>query len=246
MKIIFSPSKEMKVGELNSPFSFSPKFKDESKEILNILKNLDKNQIEKIMKIKGELLEETYSNIINYELNPEIKAINLYNGVAFKKLEIEQYTSKELEYLNNSIIILSAMYGALNPFDNIKKYRLDMTMKISENSLYSFWSEKVTVYINELLSQDSEKILLNLASNEYSKMINKKSLNFKMITIDFKEFKNGKYLSVSSFSKQGRGMLLNYLIKNQITNIEDIKKFSKEGYSFNSELSNENTIIFSR
>lgn len=246
MKIIFSPSKEMKVGELNSPFSFSPKFKDESKEILNILKNLDKNQIEKIMKIKGELLEETYSNIINYDSRSDVKAINLYNGVAFKKLEIEQYTSKELEYLNNSIIILSAMYGALNPFDNIKKYRLDMTMKISENSLYSFWSEKVTVYINELLSQDSEKILLNLASNEYSKIINKKSLNFKMITIDFKEFKNGKYLSVSSFSKQGRGMLLNYLIKNQITNIEDIKKFSKEGYSFNSELSNENTIIFSR
>ena len=246
MKIIFSPSKEMKVGELNSPFSFSPKFKDESKEILNILKNLDKNQIEKIMKIKGELLEETYSNIINYDSLSVVKAINLYNGVAFKKLGIEQYTSKELEYLNNSIIILSAMYGALNPFDNIKKYRLDMTMKISENSLYSFWSEKVTVYINELLSQDSEKILLNLASNEYSKMINKKSLNFKMITIDFKEFKNGKYLSVSSFSKQGRGMLLNYLIKNQITNIEDIKKFSKEGYSFNSELSNENTIIFSR
>lgn len=246
MKIIFSPSKEMKVGELNSPFSFSPKFKDESKEILNILKNLDKNQIEKIMKIKGELLEETYSNIINYDSRSDVKAINLYNGVAFKKLEIEQYTSKELEYLNNSIIILSAMYGALNPFDNIKKYRLDMTMKISENSLYSFWSEKVTVYINELLSQDSEKILLNLASNEYSKIINKKSLNFKMITIDFKEFKNGKYSSISSFSKQGRGMLLNYLIKNQITNIEDIKKFSKEGYSFNSELSNENTIIFSR
>ncbi|WP_294727611.1 YaaA family protein [uncultured Fusobacterium sp.] len=246
MKVIFSPSKEMKVGELNSPFSFSPKFKDESKEILNILKNLDKNQIEKIMKIKGELLEETYSNIINYELNPEIKAINLYNGVAFKKLELESYNSKELEYLNNSLIILSAMYGALNPFDNIKKYRLDMIMKISENSLYSFWSEKVTAYINELLSQDSEKILLNLASNEYSKIINKKSLNFKMITVDFKEFKNGKYLSVSSFSKQGRGMLLNYLIKNQITNIEDIKKFSKEGYSFNSELSNENTIIFSR
>lgn len=246
MKAIFSPSKEMKVGELNSPFSFSPKFKDESVEILNILKNLDKNQIKKIMKIKGELLEETYNNIVNFDLNSEIKAINLYNGIAFKKLEIENYSSKELEYLNNSLIILSAMYGALNPFDNIKKYRLDMTMKISENSLYSFWSEKVTTYINELLSQDSDKILLNLASNEYSKLINKKSLNFKMITVDFKEFKNGKYSSVSSFSKQGRGMMLNYLVKNQITNIEDIKKFNEEKYSFNSELSNENTIIFSR
>lgn len=246
MKIIFSPSKEMKVGELNSPFSFSPKFKNESNEILNILKTLDKNQIEKIMKIKGELLEETYNNIINYNSLSEIKAINLYNGVAFKKLELESYNSKELEYLNNSLIILSAMYGALNPFDNIKKYRLDMTMKISETSLYSFWSEKVTSYINDLLSQDNEKILLNLASNEYSKMINKKTLNFKMITVDFKEFKNGKYSSVSSFSKQGRGMLLNYLIKNQITNIEEIKKFNEDRYSFNSELSNENTIIFSR
>lgn len=246
MKIIFSPSKEMKVGELSSLFSFSPKFKNESVEILNILTNLDKNQIEKIMKIKGELLEETYNNIVNFDLNSEIKAINLYNGIAFKKLEIKNYSSKELEYLNNSLIILSAMYGVLNPFDNIKKYRLDMTMKISENSLYSFWSEKVTTYINELLSQDSDKILLNLASNEYSKLINKKSLNFKMITVDFKEFKNGKYSSVSSFSKQGRGMMLNYLVKNQITNIEDIKKFNEEGYSINSELSNENTIIFSR
>lgn len=246
MKIIFSPSKDMKVGELNSPFSFSPKFKDESKKILNILKILDKNQIEKIMKIKGELLEETYYNIANYDSLSETKAINLYNGVAFKKLELESYNSKELEYLNNSLIILSAMYGALNPFDNIKKYRLDMIMKISENSLYSFWSEKVTAYINELLSQDSEKILLNLASNEYSKMINKKSLNFKMITVDFKEFKNGKYSSISSFSKQGRGMMLDYLIKNQITNIEEIKKFNEDRYSFNSELSNENTIIFSR
>lgn len=246
MKAIFSPSKEMKVGELNSPFSFSPKFKDESKEILNILKNLDKNQIEKIMKIKGELLEETYNNIINYDSLSVVKAINLYNGVAFKKLELESYNSRELEYLNNSLIILSAMYGALNPFDNIKKYRLDMTMKISENSLYSFWSEKVTAYINELLSQDSDKILLNLASNEYSKLINKKSLNFKMITVDFKEFKNGKYSSISSFSKQGRGMMLDYLIKNQITNIEEIKKFNEDRYSFNSELSNENTIIFSR
>lgn len=246
MKIIFSPSKEMKVGELNSLFSFSPKFKDESKEILNILKILDKNQFEKIMKIKDELLEETYYNIANYDSLSETKAINLYNGVAFKKLELESYNSKELEYLNNSLIILSAMYGALNPFDNIKKYRLDMTMKISENSLYSFWSEKVTVYINELLSQDSEKILLNLASNEYSKIINKKALNFKMVTVDFKEFKNGKYSSVSSFSKQGRGMMLDYLIKNQITNIEEIKKFNEDRYSFNSELSNENTIIFSR
>ena len=246
MKIIFSPSKEMKVGKLNSPFSLSPKFKDESKEILNILKILDKNQIEKIMKIKGELLEETYYNIANYDSLSETKAINLYNGVAFKKLELESYNSKELEYLNNSLIILSAMYGALNPFDNIKKYRLDMTMKISENSLYSFWSEKVTVYINELLSQNSEKILLNLASNEYSKIINKKALNFKMVTVDFKEFKNGKYSSVSSFSKQGRGMMLDYLIKNQITNIEEIKKFNEDRYSFNSELSNENTIIFSR
>ena len=246
MKIIFSPSKDMKVGELNSPFSFSPKFKDESKKILNILKILDKNQIEKIMKIKGELLEETYYNIANYDSLSETKAINLYNGVAFKKLELESYNSKELEYLNNSLIILSAMYGALNPFDNIKKYRLDMTMKISENSLYSFWSEKVTAYINELLSQDSEKILLNLASNEYSKMINKQSLNFKIITVDFKEFKNGKYSSISSFSKQGRGMMLDYLIKNQITNIEEIKKFNEDRYSFNSELSNENTIIFSR
>ena len=120
MKIIFSPSKEMKVGELNSRFSFSPKFKNESNEILNILKTLDKTQIEKIMKIKGELLEETYNNIVNYNSLSEIKAINLYNGIAFKKLELESYNSKNWNILTIHLLYYQLCMELLIPLIILK------------------------------------------------------------------------------------------------------------------------------
>ena len=119
-------------------------------------------------------------------------------------------------------------------------------MKIDSTSLYSFWNRIVTDYIINLLQKDSDKVLINLASGEYSKMIERKNFPYKIIDIDFKENKNGKFQSVSSFAKQGRGSMLNYLIKNKIDDAEKIKEFSELGYSLNIELSDNNKFIFTR
>ena len=140
MKIIFSPSKEMRDNEILSLPSSPVFFKEKNFELLKKLQSFSKEEIAEIMKIKGKLLEETFENIKNFDSLKVVSALSLYNGVSFKNLELEKYSKDNIEYANNTLLILSAFYGVLRPSDSVRKYRLDMTMKIDSTSLYSFWN----------------------------------------------------------------------------------------------------------
>ena len=245
MKIIFSPSKEMREENIfeSKKIEFTEsKFKDKANILIGILKEKSLSEIENIMKLKGELLNKTYKDIQDYDKLKSIPAISMYYGVSFKELNLEDYSEKSLKYLKNNLLILSALYGISMPFDLLKKYRLDMTMSIMDKGLYSFWKKDVTDYILNIL--DKDEILLNLASGEFSKMIDSKKIP--MINIDFKEEKDGVYKSVSTYSKKARGKFLNYLIKNQINNLEDIKEVELDKYSLNKDLSDEKNFVFTR
>ena len=245
MKIIFSPSKEMREENIfeNKKIEFTEsKFKDKTNILIGILKEKSLSEIENIMKLKGELLNKTYKDIQDYDKLKSIPAISMYYGVSFKELNLEDYSEKSLEYLKNNLLILSALYGVLLAFDLVKKYRLDMTMSIIDKGLYNFWKKDINDYISNILSKD--EVLLNLASGEFSKMIDSKKIS--IINVDFKEEKDGAYKSVSTYSKKARGQFLNYLVKNQIDNLEDIKKIKLEGYSLNNTLSDEKNFIFTR
>ena len=245
MKIIFSPSKEMREENIfkNKKIEFTEsKFKDKTNILIDILKEKSISEIENIMKLKGELLNKTYKDIQDYDKLKSIPAISMYYGVSFKELNLEDYSEKSLEYLKNNLLILSALYGVLLAFDLVKKYRLDMTMSIIDKGLYNFWKKDINDYISNILSKD--EVLLNLASSEFSKMIDSKKIS--IINIDFKEEKDGIYKSVSTYSKKARGQFLNYLVKNQIDNLEDIKKIKLDGYSLNNTLSDEKNFIFTR
>ena len=245
MKIIFSPSKEMREENIfeNKKIEFTEsKFKDKTNILIGILKEKSLSEIENIMKLKGELLNKTYKDIQDYDKLKFIPAISMYYGVSFKELNLEDYSEKSLEYLKNNLLILSALYGVSLAFDLFKKYRLDMTMSIIDKGLYNFWKKDINDYISNILSKD--EVLLNLASGEFSKLIDNKKIS--MINIDFKEEKDGAYKSVSTYSKKARGQFLNYLIKNQIANLEDIKKIKLDGYSLNKDLSDEKNLIFTR
>lgn len=245
MKIIFSPSKEMREENIfeNKKIEFTEsKFKDKTNILIGILKEKSLSEIENIMKLKGKLLNKTYKDIQDYDKLKFIPAISMYYGVSFKELNLEDYSEKSLEYLKNNLLILSALYGVLLAFDLVKKYRLDMTMSIIDKGLYNFWKKDINDYISNILSKD--EVLLNLASGEFSKLIDNKKIS--MINIDFKEEKDGAYKSVSTYSKKARGQFLNYFIKNQIANLEDIKKIKLDGYSLNNALSDEKNFIFTR
>ncbi|WP_454953758.1 YaaA family protein [Fusobacterium hwasookii] len=245
MKIIFSPSKEMREENIfkNKKIEFTEsKFKDKTNILIDILKEKSISEIENIMKLKGELLNKTYKDIQDYDKLKSIPAISMYYGVSFKELNLEDYSEKSLKYLKNNLLILSALYGVSLAFDLLKKYRLDMTMSIIDKGLYNFWKKDINDYISNILSKD--EVLLNLASSEFSKMIDSKKIS--IINIDFKEEKDGIYKSVSTYSKKARGQFLNYLVKNQIDNLEDIKKIKLDGYSLNNTLSDEKNFIFTR
>ena len=245
MKIIFSPSKEMREENIfeSKKIEFTEsKFKDKTNILIGILKEKSLSEIENIMKLKGELLNKTYKDIQDYDKLKSIPAISMYYGVSFKELNLEDYSEKSLEYLKNNLLILSVLYGVLLAFDLVKKYRLDMTMSIIDKGLYNFWKKDINDYISNILSKD--EVLLNLASGEFSKLIDNKKIS--MINIDFKEEKDGAYKSVSTYSKKARGQFLNYLVKNEIGNLEDIKKIKLDGYSLNNTLSDEKNFIFTR
>ena len=245
MKIIFSPSKEMREENIfeNKKIEFTEfKFKDKTNILMSVLKEKSIDEIKNIMKLKGDLLDKTYKDIQNHKKLKNVPAISMYYGVSFKELELEDYSEKSLKYLKNNLLILSALYGVLLAFDLVKKYRLDMTMSIIDKGLYNFWKKDINDYISNILNKD--EILLNLASGEFSKMIDSKKIP--MINIDFKEEKDGVYKSVSTYSKKARGKFLNYLIKNQINNLEDIKEVELDKYSLNKDLSDEKNFVFTR
>ena len=245
MKIIFSPSKEMReenIFEQKIEEHTMPRFEEKTLFLNKKLKNKSLDEIANIMKLKGNLLEKTYENIKNFDKLKSIPAISMYYGVAFKELDLIDYSKENLNYLADNVFILSAFYGASSPFDLLKNYRLDMTMNILEGGLYNFWKKDINDYLQSILKKD--EILLNLASGEFSKLIDKKVID--IISLDFREEKNGIFKSVSSYSKQARGKFLDYIIKNRIEDVEEIKNIEIAGYKFNKNLSDERNLIFTR
>lgn len=245
MKIIFSPSKEMReenIFEQKIEEHTMPHFEEKTLLLNKKLKNKSLDEIANIMKLKGNLLEKTYENIKNFDKLKSIPAISMYYGVAFKELDLIDYSKESLNYLADNVFILSAFYGVSFSFDLLKNYRLDMTMNILEGGLYNFWKNDINDYLQSILKKN--EILLNLASGEFSKLIDKKVID--MISLDFREEKNGVFKSVSSYSKQARGKFLDYIIKNRIEDVEKIKNIEIAGYKFNKNLSDERNLIFTR
>lgn len=237
MKYIFSPSKGMsynknfKIQNLeNSTIIFNEK----TELILKKIQNFDLESFEKIFKIKNQLLLDTYQNYKNYENLESKEAILLYDGVSFKELNIYDYTEEEINFLKKNVFILSAFYGVSNALTKIKPYRLDMGHKILDISLYKYWGKEISDFFKN-------EMIVNIASNEFSKMIPKNQL----LNIVFKKIKNGKLVSLSSSEgKTMRGKYLNFVIQNQISNIDSLKNFSENGYIFSEENSDKHNICF--
>lgn len=237
MKIIIAPSKTQNIKNLEK--SNTLVFNDE--KTINLFKDLKKESKEslgKLMKIKNKLLDNTYETYQNFqEDNLRVKAIDLYTGVVFKEINTEKYNKEQTNYLNKHLVILSAMYGVVRPNDYLWPYRLDMNMKLKNINLYDYWKNSVKDYFKEA------KVIINLSSNEFSKMVS--YYQDKMITIHFKEEDlKGKLRTVSYNAKKARGQIAHQLIINEISSTEKIKKLTILDYKYNEELSTNNNWVF--
>ncbi len=205
--IVFAPTKTMKQVEcLNE--GTSPVFLENSEKLRSILKTYQKEDLASLMKIKNKTLDLTYDYFS--KVYPETMAIHAYSGIAFKQIEHFDY-----QYLANNALIFSGLYGVLRPTDRIKPYRLDFTMpKITEDNLYKFWQEDVSDYINTI----NPAYILNLASEEFTKLIRKTiSIDTTIIDLEFNEKVNSTNL------KKIRGQIFNYCIKHQIYDYEELE-----------------------
>lgn len=235
MKIIFSPSKEM---SFPNSYKEATNYSDKTKTIISELKNLNKDEIKNIYKISDKVADEVLNYIDNFYIEESYRAIEMYTGLAFRKFDIDSLNPNERSYLDEHLVILSAFYGPINPEKLVRPYRLDMNtgIKIDGLSLKNFWKDEFNSAFEE------GETILNLASDEFSSLIDRKK--FKIYDFDFFEKKDGKLKSHSTISKKSRGLMLNYICKNKIKNLEDLKNFNLEGFKFDEELSTELKFTF--
>lgn len=252
MKILISPSKTIKLdSEQKSKIHSVPKFINESLELASILKKYSAKDLSKLMSISDNLSEinyeryQSFDNISNE--NNSKQAILIFKGDVYEPIEINNYNTKDFEFMQTNLRIISGLYGILKPMDLIKPYRLEMSTKLNNNygkNLYEFWGSKLSNYLNN----DSEKDIpiINLASNEYFKAINIPKLRERVIDIEFKERKNDIYKIIGIMAKKARGEMVNYIIKNKITKYSDLKEFNVNGYKYNEKFSTDNKLSFTR
>jgi cytoplasmic iron level regulating protein YaaA (DUF328/UPF0246 family) len=152
-------------------------------------------------------------------------------------------------YLNEHLGILSGLYGVLKPLDLMQPYRLEMGTKLKNtrgDNLYEFWGEKITDIINKQMADSDDKVLINLASNEYFKSVKKKALDAQIITPRFEDEKNGQYKVISFYAKKARGLMVKYAADNKLTKAEQLKQFDLAGYYYCEDASDDKTWTFRR
>lgn len=252
-KIVISPAKSMDFESKTAIIAFTnPNFLDQSEKIMNVLQ---KKSPKKLMELMG--ISDTLANL-NWKRNQEWttvnspknakQAISAFTGDVYMGLDVTTLTEQELKFLQDKLCIISGLYGILKPLDLIQPYRLEMGSKLkigTKQNLYDFWKNEITNYLNTELSEND--YLINLASNEYFKAIDKKSLSAKnIITPEFKDYKNGELKMISFFAKKARGLMVRFIAKNKIDTIEDLKQFNYEGYAFDANLSTSEKLVFTR
>lgn len=252
---LLSPAKTLDFETPTTIKEYSyPAFLADSEYLIGKLKKLSVKQIRKLMSLSEDLgqlnFDRFQSWVKQYDENNGKQALLAFKGDVYVGLDATSLTENELLFANNHVRILSGLYGLLKPLDLMLPYRLEMGTSFAvtpkKNNLYKFWGDKLTDSLNEELKSHSSKCIINLASGEYFKAINTKKLMGDLITVDFKEWKDGDYKMIGFFAKKARGLMTRYIIDNNIDNPEEIKGFDTEGYHFNSTLSNTNKWVFTR
>ena len=252
MKLVLSPAKSLDYEtKLPTTKTTESCFLAESERLNKLLKKKSAKSLSTLMHISDNLGQLNYERNQDWELpftkDNARQAIYAFSGDVYRGLDAYTIDTNKLEKVEDTVRILSGLYGVLKPLDLIQPYRLEMGTKMpvgTNKNLYEFWKKKITKALNDELEDD--ELFLNLASNEYFKAIDTKTLKVPVVNVAFKEFKNGQYKIVAIFAKLARGLMTRYIIDTDAKTIDDIKGFNLENYGFSEELSSENELVFTR
>jgi len=252
MKIVISPAKSLDF-ETPAPLKkyTSGVFLKEAEKLNEVLKKKSPKKLSELMSISPKLGELNWQRNqdwhLPFTLENAKQAVYAFKGDVYIGLDAYTLPEAKIQELQQKLRILSGQYGILKPLDLMQAYRLEMGTKLKvgkEDNLYQFWDKTITNSLNSELADD--ELFINLASNEYFKVIQPKLLKVPVITPVFKDYKNGKLKIISFFAKKARGLMVRYIIDNSIETIEGLKGFNTDGYNFDSNLSTEKELIFTR
>ena len=261
MYFLLSPAKslnEKDVVPVNLGNYYSqPELIEHSQVLMKNLKAKEPIDLQELMSISDDLAQLNakrnqdwaWSENEPFTDNNAKPAGYLFDGDVYSGLDMYHMDKETAIYVNEHLGILSGLYGVLKPLDLIQPYRLEMGTKLKNergDNLYEFWGEAVTDTINARMADSDDKVLVNLASNEYFKVIKKKALNAEIITPRFEDEKNDQYKVISFYAKKARGLMVKYAADNKLTNAEQLKQFDLAGYYYVDELSDDKTWTFRR
>lgn len=254
MIIVISPAKTLDFETPPiTPEYTQPGFLDDSAQLIDALRKLAPDRIGQLMSISSKLALLNSNRYFAWKrpftLENAKQVIFTFKGDVYIGLDADTMSATELAFAQDHLRILSGLYGVLRPLDLMQPYRLEMGTPFKNprgNNLYEFWGDKITLVLNQDLKKQQDSVLINLASNEYFQSIQTDKLEARIITPVFKDEKNGVYKIISFFAKKARGMMSRYIVRNKLTNPEDIKNFDVAGYRFNEDDSGENEWIFTR
>ncbi|WP_454780936.1 peroxide stress protein YaaA [Legionella sp. WA2022007384] len=254
MLILLSPAKKL----LNSfkPYSgttSNPLFVDKTNTLVELMKSKSVADIAALMDLSKDLAELNYKRYQDFSVNKvsthAYPALLLFQGDVYQGLKAASWEQKTIDYSQNHLRILSGLYGLLKPLDNIQPYRLEMGIHLQNpagKNLYEFWQQTITHEINQELAAQKNPVLINLASNEYFKVVDVQRLNYPLITINFYEKKNDQLKMIGIHAKKARGTMAKFLMQNQFDDLEQLKHFNELGYKFHQLTSTDSHLDFVR
>lgn len=254
MLMVISPAKTLDFETLPTTSEHTtPDFLDDSEELIEQLREMSPHDVSALMKISDKLGNLNFDRYLSWDkkftLDNAKQALLAFKGDVYTGLDAESLSGDDLIWAQDHLRILSGLYGLLRPLDLIQAYRLEMGTKLANGrgkDLYQFWGSKITDALNQQQADESLPVLVNLASNEYFKSVQSKQLNAEIITPVFKDWKGDKYKIISFYAKKARGLMVAYIIRNRLNDVEQIKNFDSEGYVYNPAMSSAKEWVFTR
>ena len=254
MLIVLSPAKTL---DYDTPASTDvhsmPEFVEHAAELIENLKTLSPAQISSLMDVSDALAVLNFTRYASWSRKFTKKnakqAILAFNGDVYEGLDAATLNSRQLDYVQSHVRILSGLYGLLRPLDLMQPYRLEMGTRLSNTrgkDLYAFWGDLLTQTLNSVMAREKSRVLVNLASEEYFKAVRPKLLNADIINPVFQDWKGGKYKVISFHAKRARGSMARYAAVNGISQPEKLKAFNVDGYAYDAATSTEQDWVFRR
>jgi uncharacterized protein len=230
-----------------------PQFAQQSGELIKLLKPMSPLQISQLMDLSDNLSALNVARFASWSSKFTAKnskqALLAFDGDVYGGLDAKSLKTADLEWAQNHVLMLSGLYGALRPLDWMQPYRLEMGTTLANpkgSNLYKFWGSTIANHLDAQLKAEKTKVVVNLASNEYFKAVDRKALQARVVECVFEEKKNGAYKVISFMAKRARGLMARYAIQKRIQDVKKLEAFNSEGYQFAPKFSTADRLVFRR